>query len=241
MKSRILALIYFLLSFQACAGTTVTAEKDGLVLEVTITSDDGKDLVSCRLTNNSEYPICTASIRYKQVFYVTLIDKNGNELPHNEEWADTYAQKSSRIYKRPRSHTGFQVNPGKSVDLTFYLSDAFPETSISQAHQMQVSWESKYFGAENDLDGNPYHFPAEWETSVSIPLAELGVVRSADKDNQASEATNLNDKPDAAISWLEASRKERTFYSLLVAGIVILVGLLLLVGFKKKSKSITRQ
>lgn len=106
---------------------------------------------------------------------------------------------------------------------------------------MQVSWESKYFGAENDLDGNPYHFPAEWETSVSIPLAELGVVRSADKNNQASEATNLNDKPDAAISWLEASRKERTFYSLLVAGIVILVGLLLLVGFKKKSKSITRQ
>ena len=244
MKSQALSLIYLLqlllLSLQVCAETTVTSEKDGLVINVKITPEDSKHLVSCRLTNRSEFPICSGSIRYKQVFYVTLMDESGNELPHDEEWANTYAQKSSRIYKRPRSHTGFQVNPGTSVDFMFYLSDAYPETSISQAHHMHVSWESKYFGAENDLDGNPYHFPAEWETSVTVPLAEVGVGSSTAAPNgDASEVTNLTDKQTDVKKNSETSGKDGLFYLLLVAGVVILAGLLLVVGFKKKSKSIT--
>lgn len=245
MKSRTVILIYFfqllLLSLQVCAETTASSEKDGLVLDVKITTEDGKPLVSCRLTNNSEFPICSASIAYKQVFYVTLMDESGNELPHDEEWANTYAQKSSRIYKRPRSHTGFQVNPGESVDFTFYLSDAYPETSISQAHQMHVSWESKYFGAENDLDVNPYHFPAEWETSVTVQLAEVGIGMSAVKENQSGVNNSANDSNRGGEKNSETATNIRTSYAVGAVFLVILIGLLVVFVVKKKSKSITRR
>jgi hypothetical protein len=245
MKSRTVILIYLLqlllFSLQVCAGTTVSSEKDGLVLDVKITSEDGKHLVSCRLTNNSKFPICSASIRYKQVFYVTLMDESGNELPHDEEWANTYAQKSSRIYKRPRSHTGFQVNPGESVDLTFYLGDAYSKTNISQAHQMHVSWESKYFGAENDLDGNPYHFPAEWETSVTLPLAEVGVGASAAKGNEGVVSSGANNSNRSGEENPETTTTKVTSHALWAVFLGILIGLLAVVALKKKSKSITRR
>jgi len=236
MNNQFKCLIFFvfLLLLQATAAKTTTSIKEGIVLDVEITKEDGKTSVLCRLTNESEFPICTASIRYKQVFYATLTDERGNELPHDEEWAQKYAQKSSRIYKRPRSHTGFQVNPGESVELKFFLEDAYPATSIKQASKLDVSWESMYYGAETDFDGNPYQFPPDWKTSVSLPLAELGIGSSTAQDGHASEATNVADKPNGVKTSLETNSKDSPFYLLLVAGVVILAGLLLVVGFKKR-------
>jgi len=231
----------FLLLLQVAAAKTTTSIKEDIVLDVTIIKEGGRTSVLCRLTNGSDFPVCTASIRYKQVFYATLTDERGNELPHDEEWAQKYAQKTSRIYKRPRSHTGFQVNPGESVELKFFLEDAYPATSIKQASKMDISWESMYYGAETDFDGNPYQFPPDWNTSASLPLAELGIGSSTAQDDHASEATIVSDKANGEKRSSEASRKDSPLYLLLVAGVVVLAGLLLVIGFKKKSKSITRR
>ena len=160
---------------QDVVAKTVTSEKDGIVLNVTFTKDGEKNLASCILTNRSEFPICTVSISYRQAFYAKLTDANGSELYHNAEWAADYGQKTSREYQRPRSHMGFQVDPGESVKLKFYLEDAYPESSLEKADKLEISWESQYGGAKNDLDGNPYRFPLFWTTSVSVPLAEVGI------------------------------------------------------------------
>jgi hypothetical protein len=145
-------------------------------------------MVTRLLTNRSEFPICSASIRHKHVFYAKLTDTDGIELPQNEEWAQSAAQKSSKIYKRPRSFLGFQVNPGDFVNWDFYLEDAYPASSLKRAEKLEISWESWYAGAETDLDGNPYRFPPDWKTSVAIPLAESGIRLMAANESGTKEA-----------------------------------------------------
>lgn len=181
---RIPALLIISL-FPLVLAKTVTTEKDDIGLVVTITEEDGKHVVTSELTNGSKYPICSSSLIYKQAFYVELKDAEGTVLSPFEEWAQDNAQKSSRWYKNPRSHMGFQVNPGDSVNFEFILEDAYPSNVIEQAVKMQVSWESVFGGSKNDFDGNPYHFPPIWVASVSVPLSEIGVGLSLPQIDQA--------------------------------------------------------
>lgn len=196
---RIPTLLIIIL-LQSISAKTVTTEKDDIGLVVTITEEDGKHVVISELTNGSEYPICSSSLIYKQAFYVELKDAGGTVLSPFEEWAQDNAQKSSRWYKNPRSHMGFQVNPGDSVNFEFILEDAYPSNVIEQSFKMQVSWESVFGGSKNDLDGNPYHFPPIWVASVSVPLSEIGIGISPLQTDRAKVGRDTksdnSDKPE---------------------------------------------
>lgn len=239
MKSRIISLIFLILSFvfQVCTATSVSSEKDGIVLEVTITPAGGKHLVSCRLTNNSPFPICSSSLAYKHVFYAKLTDAKGDELLPDMEWAANFGQKSSPGYKRQKITSVFQVNPEESLDWEFFLEEAYSATNLDQSHELQVSWESIYGGTKTDRDGNPYHFPPDWKTSISIPLAEHGIGSSAIQARQSTDATGFTNKARNGKGESKANNKYGHFHSLLVAGVLILVALLLLVGFKKNRRA----
>lgn len=239
-----LALTIVLLSgFQGAFAATVRAEKDGLTLAVEILEEGGETLVSCVLSNNANSPICTASVRYRQAFYVTLVDAEGSELPQIESWAEEHAQKSSRAYRQPSSSVGFQVDPGESVSWSFRLDSAYARDSIHQARKVGISWESHYPGAKRDFDGEPYRFPPTWAISVRAPLIDDGAeeseidssVKNGSEVRVAGGADTDSDlqTPSSYDRWLPR------WYVLVLAALA-----LLLISYairKAKLKSITRR
>lgn len=195
-KSFLCLSLLFATLLQWGAAQTATKEKDRIVLAVTISEEEGKNKVSCKLTNHSEFPICTSGVVYR-VFYAKLTDEAGNELPQEQAWAKKFSQKSSRRYIRQHSHVFFDVKPGASDKFDFLLQNAYPASSLEKGVKLEISWESFYYGASNDLDGNPYQFPPEWITSVAFSLEKLptGLVAVPVDDLPAQPAPVANVKP----------------------------------------------
>jgi hypothetical protein len=237
MKNLLLRLpaLLTIILFQSVSAKTVTTEKDDIVLVVTITEEDGKHVVTSELTNGSEYPICSSSLIYKQAFYVELKDAGGTVLSPFDAWAQDNAQKSSRWYKNPRSHMGFQLNPGDSVNFEFILEDAYPSNVIEQAVKMQVSWESVFGGSKNDLDGNPYHFPPIWVVAVSVPLSEIQVGLSLPQTDQAEIERETKSAEVNKIEIVSIDINNRKNY---IIGVIIsiLVTLAIFAAFKKRKE-----
>lgn len=239
MKPRILSLLFLILTLvsQVCTATSVSSEKDGLVLDVTIATEDGKHLVSCRMTNNSEFPICSASIAYKHAFYAKLTDVHGEELLPNKQWAENFGQKSSRGYQRQKITSAFQVNPGEALNWKFFLEDAYSIPNLNQSKELHVSWETIYGGTKTDRDGNPYHFPPDWKTSVTVPLAEVGIGKSAVKQNEetATSDASRNRRNKESVETIPSMGRSHVLWAVSLG---ILIGLLAVVALKRKSKGI---
>lgn len=223
----------------ATSAQAVTTEKDGIELNVTITRDEGKTLVSSVLANRSEFPICSASVRYKQVFYAKLADADGNVLPQDAKWAQSHAQKSSRRYHLPRTFTVFQINPGESLNWDFHLEDAYPASSIGQGEKLELSWESQYFGIKSDLDENPYRFAPDWKTSVTMPLAKAGIgpvpeggVGEAGESSMSHAEDIPQTRPEVkeAHHENEENRRSLTILGMVLAAILIAILLKFCIG-----------
>lgn len=239
MSSILRFVVLILIAAQALFAQTATREKDRIVLTVTITEEAGKNKVSCKLTNHSEFPICTSGVVYR-VFYAKLTDVNGNELPQEQAWATDFSQKTSRRYIRQNSHVFFEVKPGESNTFEFLLQDAYPASSLEKGVKLEISWESFYYGADTDFDGNPYRFPPEWITSAALSLEKspnglVAVPIVAQDDTQKAHpkaASNPEpESPSNGIRWLW-----------LVPGLVLLVTLAaLLRGVRAKNSNYDRR
>lgn len=230
--------------FPAFASQIATVEKDGIVLNVTIAEDADRTKVVCVVINRSEFSICSGSIRYKQVFYVKLTDADGAELPMREEWADIAAQKSSRVYKNPISQMAFQINPGEFVDGGFYLEDAYPVSSIERAQKLEISWETQYFGSETDFDGNPYRFPPDWKTSVTIPLTDevIEEVSKAEIEKNETTESSVGRVEDIPVSRSEVKNVydwggEYRFYWIILAVLILAISCSLIFWFLRNSST----
>ena len=191
-----------MLFFLVCsAGDLTAAEVQAVRDEVKITAtsrknDSGRLLIRSSLFNGSQFPICATNLQTGSgAFHFKLLDASGNEVVPDSQWANEYAQKSSRRYQNPLSSRVDQVSPGEETSFEFILEEAYGD-GARLGVAMMVSWESYYPDPTLVSSSEKYMFPERWSIVVGLPfdaegervlkntsaLASDGIKKYRDKD-----------------------------------------------------------
>ena len=161
---------------------------DGITVSVEATPEkDGRILVHCVMTNDSNYQLASAFPHSPSMaFQITLLDATGRSLPIIREWARGNAQPTETNLSeigRISLQAGL-THPGDTRQFDFHLEEAYGEL-VKKGRTLQVIWLNTYAPAEailtvekhRDDDGKiipeykePNHFPGRQSFTVSLTL-----------------------------------------------------------------------
>lgn len=165
--------------------SAVVKEKDGIIISSVYCYDERQEIhITCILSNKSSYPVFYGNTGSSNAFCVDLLDEAGNPIAKNLDWARAFRQKGTDLYDEPRSFIVDVIKPGEQRDFKFTLRDAFGE-KMALGRTLVILWENKWVwegynvaGGKN-ADGTvspahtiENHFPAGWETSISLPMPQ---------------------------------------------------------------------
>lgn len=161
----------------------VAKGKDGIIISAEYSYDERKEiLITCILSNKSSYPVLYGNTGSSNAFCVDLLDKVGNSIAKNLDWARTFRQKGTDLYDEPRGFIVDVIKPGEQRDFKFTLRDAYGE-KMALGRTLVILWENKWVWEEYNVEGSKNadgtvtpahtienHFPVGWETSISLPM-----------------------------------------------------------------------
>lgn len=188
-------IITFLLVLTLAPLWSATVTEQGITLSTVVErEEDGRCKVTASIHNHSgvEFLRIIPPVGKSHAMYFKLWDGFGEEIRQTESWSKEFWQKSSYLYRRPRSTRGFGVQNGITLTVNFFLDEAFG-SNAREGKLLLVSWEPASYSwdevsrsySQNDFGGafnNPdyytkshkdYRPPTFWHLAVEVPIPPL--------------------------------------------------------------------